>query len=1107
MADKKITQLTNITGANLAEADEFVVVDITADETKAITFSELKTAFDTGTGFVRITGDTMTGALTTTGLTVTSGSSSDNIMQVFGGGTIYAGLGVDGTGAILTAGSSGSADSDLIIKTSTGGTEVQRARFQDNGDISFYEDTGTTAKFFWDASAESLGIGQGVFSGTQALNIKGEGIAIKNDKSGSNNNWSLIRNTGTSSTSNVSFVTGAGEAMVLAHNKNVGIGTDSPSESLHVVDSGNIQLKLSSNGTNANSRMVFSPSDGDKDWNIGANDNGLFTLYDGTTNVLSVSSTGIDVTGTVTADGLTVDSGTASPIINLSRSGTYSGITFSQTISNTTGAGADLITYSSNNDTGYAWQTKDSGGTQAKALLIAPNRDISFYEDTGTTAKFFWDSSAEELQLGGNYLALTPVTSGTTGARISANANGMLRLASGGSDKVYILDSGNVGIGVNNPAALLEVEGSRNDNWAGRFENTNTGGYGVLAVTAASTSNDRAFEVRKNTSDVAMMILGDGNVGIGEDNPSAPLVVNATASSEGLRVQRNGVSSQYISIHQATGGDHVIETFGNKALNFGVRDAQPITFKTNNTERMRIDSSGRVGIGTSSPDTPFHILQSAESMNDGIKLVGSSGPISGRIYMKGEHLHIDNATAGEGTGITLDDGGNIGIGTDSPTSKFHVYGGNSGTGIDIATFKSASGAFNIKCSDLSATNPTWTLRTFAGEPLAFGQGTDERMRIDASGRLLLGSSSSRTVQGFHHKVQVEGTNASTASLSIVRNTNSVDPPYITFGKTRSGSVGASGIVQQDDVLGRIDFTGANGSNLNELGARIDARVDGTPSSSDMPTRLTFQTSSDGSANPTERMRIDSSGNVLVNTTNADVGFSTTNGSALHPTGQTHHSSAGTAIVLNRTGSNGTISQFRKDGTPVGSIKSGPFSISATGVNNTGWSFGDNSSIEPMKNQATADNAVDLGSSSKRLDDIYATNGTIQTSDFNEKQDIASLTATEMLVGKRISALFKTFRWKDSVAENGDNARTHTGVIAQDVQAAFTAEGLDAGDYALFISSTWFVDTEGNEVEEGTEGATSKTRLGIRYPELLSFVAAYNEQRFASIEARLTALEG
>ena len=76
MADKKITELTNITGANLVDADEFVVVDISADETKAITLGELKEAFDSGSGFVRITGDTMTGPLdvqstiTSDGLTV-----------------------------------------------------------------------------------------------------------------------------------------------------------------------------------------------------------------------------------------------------------------------------------------------------------------------------------------------------------------------------------------------------------------------------------------------------------------------------------------------------------------------------------------------------------------------------------------------------------------------------------------------------------------------------------------------------------------------------------------------------------------------------------------------------------------------------------------------------------------------------------------------------------------------------------------------------------------------------------------------------------------------------------------------------------------------------
>ena len=146
----------------------------------------------------------------------------------------------------------------------------------------------------------------------------------------------------------------------------------------------------------------------------------------------------------------------------------------------------------------------------------------------------------------------------------------------------------------------------------------------------------------------------------------------------------------------------------------------------------------------------------------------------------------------------------------------------------------------------------------------------------------------------------------------------------------------------------------------------------------------------------------------------------------------------------------------------------------------------------------------------------------------------------MLVGKRLSALFKTFRWKNRVAEKGDSARTHTGIMAQDVQTAFTAEGLDASNYALFCSDTWWehdvdvpavesvaevTDEDGNVTteaveavdaytrtdeykteDEAPEGAISKTLLGIRYSELLSFVAAYNEQRFASIEARLTALE-
>ena len=73
MSDKKITELPAITGANLNDVDEFVVVDISADQTKSITLAEFKNALDTGSGFVRITGDTMTGNLTVPNVVV-SGS-------------------------------------------------------------------------------------------------------------------------------------------------------------------------------------------------------------------------------------------------------------------------------------------------------------------------------------------------------------------------------------------------------------------------------------------------------------------------------------------------------------------------------------------------------------------------------------------------------------------------------------------------------------------------------------------------------------------------------------------------------------------------------------------------------------------------------------------------------------------------------------------------------------------------------------------------------------------------------------------------------------------------------------------------------------------------
>ena len=233
--------------------------------------------------------------------------------------------------------------------------------------------------------------------------------------------------------------------------------------------------------------------------------------------------------------------------------------------------------------------------------------------------------------------------------------------------------------------------------------------------------------------------------------------------------------------------------------------------------------------------------------------------------------------------------------------------------------------------------------------------------------------------------------------------------------------------------------------------------------------------------------IDSSGNLLVGKTSTG---DYVTGFEVQPAGAiVLYRSSGVAGLFGRTDS-GEILRFNDNSATVGKIGSrgGADLFVGSGDTNLKFASGTDVVVPAATDGADRDNAVDLGNSSSRFDDIHATNGTIQTSDQNEKQDIASATTKELNVAKKLSTLFKTFRWKDKVIAKGDKARTHTGIIAQEVQSAFSAEGLDASEYGLFISTTW-------TNEDGKE----QTRLGVRYPELFSFI-------FSSIEARLTALE-
>lgn len=133
-----------------------------------------------------------------------------------------------------------------------------------------------------------------------------------------------------------------------------------------------------------------------------------------------------------------------------------------------------------------------------------------------------------------------------------------------------------------------------------------------------------------------------------------------------------------------------------------------------------------------------------------------------------------------------------------------------------------------------------------------------------------------------------------------------------------------------------------------------------------------------------------------------------------------------------------------------------------------------------------DNTYTLGSASLRWSTVYAATGTINTSDANQKQDVSALDIAEKATAKAIKDLMKKFKFKSAVAKKGTSARYHFGVIAQEVQAAFAANGLDASQYGVFCSDTWYT-LNGEVVEDNTKGAVAVTQLGIRYDELLCFV--------------------
>lgn len=511
-----------------------------------------------------------------------------------------------------------------------------------------------------------------------------------------------------------------------------------------------------------------------------------------------------------------------------------------------------------------------------------------------------------------------------------------------------------------------------------------------------------------------------------EDNSGAIVELADGVKLAGIEASADVTDTANVTAAGALMDSELTSIASVKALNQGVATTDSPAFAglTVDTDTLAVDSTNnRVGIGTASPVTDLDVRNNI-SMGDGTSVTNLSMTRNSANYITASNAtgYLAFRTGGSTERMRIDSSGNVGIGTTTPAS-------------------------------------------FAGDcTLALNESGGARLGLNGSSRFFY-----------------MGCDSGSDRLEIGRriSSNTADSPDFVLSGSGQVGIGTSSPSSKLSIHGSagdayLSQTNTANSQRLELGNAYSLITGGSGSVSAVASdnTLAFATAD------TERMRIDSSGNASFNTTNIAPASNNVYGTAILQYGGASMSRVNsTTLDLNRSSSDGAIIQFRKDGTGVGSIgiktgrpyfaQSGNMGIACSGV-----------SLLPTDGNGSAiDNTNDIGFSSLRWDDIYATNGTIQTSDRNEKQDIAELSDAEQRVAVACKGLLRKFRWKDSVAEKGDDARTHFGIIAQDLQAAFVAEGLDAGDYAMFISSTW-TDEETNE---------EKTRMGVRYSELLAFI--------------------
>ena len=575
----------------------------------------------------------------------------------------------------------------------------------------------------------------------------------------------------------------------------------------------------------------------------------------------------INVTGSITADGLTVDGNAllraaTSTLQFRSADGTSNGYNIKANVKNT-------------NDFGFIFEDKD----QKDLLKIQSNNDISFYEDTGTSVKFFWDASTERLGIG--------TTSPDSTLTINGNTNAYKPYSYAARNYGVELGSSSISSYLANISIssrlVLSTGGFYYGSGQYKLENGATGGGVIIMgddgeLIYGSTSGQTADSIV--TMPEKLRIDSSGNVGIGTSSVDAnsQLHIKKTGANAKITIECEESYDSYINFSGATSE----MSLGYDATDNAFIIANAGDGLTSN-ERMRIDLSGNLLVGTTSESTwesaaGFRTRQSGSTTitrdgnpplyvnrltNDGDIIVFKKGTTTvGSIGVSAnDNLYIAGGS-GNTKGLYFNDAGVVPATTGGSPSDNTVDLGQSGIRFKDLYLSGTANAATLNIVNQSgATLDINTNLAAADSKILLHEGTSASpvngasIRYDGANNLF--------------KIGV-GSNVDTTRLVIERDTGKVgigveDPKgtlHIADPNANTDSellIGNAGTSSGGNLLGSIWFGSAESSGYRAAG--IKSTADQDFNANDTPADLSFWTTNDNTTGATKKVTIDSGGSL------------------------------------------------------------------------------------------------------------------------------------------------------------------------------------------------------------------------------------------------------